>query len=197
MESFETLFKESTKIHGHICPGQVIGVRLAILGLRKIGIDDPKGADRKKVYVFVELDRCATDAIQSVTGCSMGKRSLRFIDNGVMAATFVNLETGDAVRVTALEESREASKKYCPEIFDKRQRQLEAYKIMPEEELYKVERVRVNIPECDMPGGPMSRVQCQVCSDWVQNKREIRRDGRILCRSCAEGRYYLVLDGSS
>lgn len=196
MEPFETLFEESTKIHGHICPGQVIGVRLAMLGLRKIGINDPKGADRKKVYVFVELDRCATDAIQSVTGCSMGKRSLRFIDNGVMAATFVNLENGEAVRITALEESREASKKYCPEILDKRKRQLEAYKIMPEEELYKVERVRVNIPEHDMPGGPMSRVQCQECSDWVQNQREVRRDGRILCRACAEGRYYQVLGAS-
>ncbi|MDH3346948.1 MAG: FmdE family protein [Desulfobulbaceae bacterium] len=194
MEPFEILFAESTKIHGHICPGQVIGVRLAMLGLREIGIDDPKGNDRKKVYVFVELDRCATDAIQSVTGCSMGKRSLRFVDNGVMAATFVNLETGVAVRVTALEESREASKNYCPEILEKRKRQLEAYKIMPEEELYKVERVRVTIPEYNMPGGPMSRVQCEACGDWVQNKREINQEGRILCRGCGEGRYYQLVD---
>ncbi|MCI5218970.1 MAG: formylmethanofuran dehydrogenase, partial [Candidatus Electrothrix sp. LOE2] len=100
MESFDELLAVSTKIHGHICAGQVIGVRMSILGLERIGIDDPKGADRKKLYVLVEIDRCATDAIKSVTGCSLGKRSMRWMDFGIMAATFVNLETGKAVRVT-------------------------------------------------------------------------------------------------
>ena len=131
METFEQLLEKSTKIHGHICAGQVIGVRMSIIGLREIGIDDPK-AQRKEFYVLVEIDRCATDAIQSVTGCSLGKRSLKWLDYGIMAATFVNLKTGKAARITALEESRETSKKYCPEIGDKYKQQLEAYRIMPE-----------------------------------------------------------------
>ncbi|OQX17008.1 MAG: formylmethanofuran dehydrogenase, partial [Desulfobulbaceae bacterium A2] len=84
MESFEKLLEVSSTIHGHLCAGQVIGVRLAMLGLREIGIDDPKGRDRKKLYVVVEIDRCATDAIQSVTGCTLGKRSLRWNDFGIM-----------------------------------------------------------------------------------------------------------------
>ncbi|MCK5436835.1 MAG: formylmethanofuran dehydrogenase subunit E family protein, partial [Desulfobulbaceae bacterium] len=109
MQSFEELLKVSTKIHGHICAGQVIGVRMAIVGLREIGIADPKGRDRKNLYVLVEIDRCATDAIQSATGCSLGKRSLRWVDNGIMAATFVNLATQKGVRITALEEARETS----------------------------------------------------------------------------------------
>ena len=194
MELFARLFEESTRIHGHVCPGQVIGVRLAMLGLREIGIVEPKGKDRKKLYVFVEIDRCATDAIQSVTGCSMGKRSLRLVDNGVMAATFVNLVTGEAVRVTAREESRQVSKNYLPEIVDDRQRQLEAYKIMPDHELFKVERVRVTIPEANIPGSRLGRVQCQRCGDWVQNRREVAQEGEIVCRACAYGRYYEPLN---
>ena len=193
MESFEKLLEVSTKIHGHICAGQVIGVRMAMLGLEKIGIEDPKGADRKKLYVIVEIDRCATDAIQSVTGCSLGKRSMRWMDFGIMAATFVNLESGEAVRITALEESRELSKKYCPEIEDKYRRQLEAYRIMPEEELFKVEDVAVTIPDCDMPGRPLRRVQCAACGDWVQDCREVEVGGQSICRACAGKRYYRKL----
>ena len=88
---FEKLLEESAALHGHLCAGQVIGVRMALLGLSKIGIKDPKGRDRKKVYVIVEIDRCATDAIQSVTGCSLGRRTMRHEDLGIMAATFINL----------------------------------------------------------------------------------------------------------
>jgi len=190
MESFETLLERSTRVHGHICAGQVIGVRMSMVGLREIGIDDPRGVDRKKLYVLVEIDRCATDAIQSVTGSTLGKRSLKWVDYGVMAATFVNLETGRAVRITALEESREHAAKYCPEIEDKYKRQLEAYRVMPEEELFKIEEVRVVIPESDMPGRPVRRVRCDGCGDYVQDCREVERDGRSLCRACAHGAYY-------
>ena len=97
---FEEILAESVKTHGHLCPGQVLGVRLALLGLRLIGITDPKGKDRKRFLVFVEIDRCATDAIQSVTGASLGKRSLKFVDYGIMAATFYHLETRKAFLVS-------------------------------------------------------------------------------------------------
>ena len=192
MESFAELLEKSTKIHGHICAGQVIGVRMSMLGLREIGIDDPRGSQRKDFYVLVEIDRCATDAIQTVTGCSLGKRSLKWLDFGIMAATFVNLKTGKAVRVTALEEARETSKKYAPAIGDKYRQQLEAYRIMPEEELFKVQQVAVQVPEEDMPGRPLRRVQCAECGDWVQDCREVTAGGRVRCRPCAHGRYYTV-----
>ncbi len=193
MESFEKLLEVSSTIHGHLCAGQVIGVRLAMLGLREIGIDDPKGRDRKKLYVVVEIDRCATDAIQSVTGCTLGKRSLRWNDFGIMAATFVNLESGRAVRVTAREEARTLADNYCPEIVEKNRRQLEAYRIMPEEELFLVQQVRVEIPAADLPGKPLRRVQCVQCGDWVQDCREVDEGGRILCRACNGERYYTLL----
>lgn len=190
MESFDELLEISTKIHGHICAGQVIGVRMSMIGLEAIGIKDPKGFDRKKLYVLVEIDRCATDAIQSVTGCSLGKRSMRWVDYGIMAATFVNLDTGKAVRIVAREESRELSKKYCPEIENKYARQLDAYRIMPQDELFTVEEVEVAIPKEDMPGRPLKRIQCQSCGDWVQDCRDVEQDGKLLCRGCALGKYY-------
>lgn len=192
MESFEVLLERSTTIHGHICAGQVIGVRMSMLGLAAIGIDDPK-AQRKEFYVLVEIDRCATDAIQSVTGCSLGKRSMKWLDYGIMAATFVNLKTKQAVRITALEEARETSKKYVPAIGDKYKQQLEAYRIMPDVELFKVQSVKIAIPAADMPGRPMKRVQCTECGDWVQDCREVLRNGKTLCRPCADGRYYEVI----
>lgn len=193
MKSFDELLEASTKVHGHICAGQVIGVRMAMIGLERIAINDPMGEDRKKLYVLVEIDRCATDAIQSVTGCSLGKRSMRWMDFGIMAATFVNLETGKAVRITAREESRELARNYCPEIVDKYQRQLAAYKIMPLDELFVFQEVSVDLEPCDMPGRPIRRVQCDSCGDWVQDCREVEELGKTRCRPCAGDRYYTLL----
>jgi len=190
--NFEELLNESVRLHGHLCPGQVLGVRMAIYGLKQIGITDPKGADRKKIYLFVEIDRCATDALQSVTGCSLGKRTMRFVDYGKMAATFVNLETGKAVRVVALEEAKLKARDYFPDIEDKYKCQLEAYKIMPDSELFTCQEVKVSIPPQDMPGRPMSRVQCSRCGEYVQDMREVVKNGSTLCRPCIEGGYYRV-----
>lgn len=187
---FEKVLNESVRIHGHLCPGQVLGVRMAMYGLDLVDIPDPRGADRKKLYLFVEIDRCATDALQSVTGCSLGHRTMRFMDYGKMAATFVNLESERAVRVVAKEETRWKAKDYFPEIEDKYQCQLEAYKVMPDDELFYREYVHVTIPEEDMPGRPLGRVCCSECGEHVQDMREMRDNGRILCRSCAQGRYY-------
>jgi formylmethanofuran dehydrogenase subunit E len=193
MQSFDELLANATAIHGHICAGQVIGVRLAMLGLEKIGIQDPRGMDRKKLYVLVEIDRCATDAIQTVTGCSLGKRSLKWLDHGIMAATFVNLDTKRAVRILAREESRQLAKKYCPEIKEKYKQQLAAYRVMPEDELFVVQDVVVHIPDRDMPGRPLKRVQCQRCHEWVQDGRDRERDGQVLCPNCADGAYFEVI----
>src|SRR3972149_6799902 len=178
---FETLLTESVRVHGHLCAGQVLGVRMSMLGLREIGILDPRGKDRKAIIVFVEMDRCATDAVQSVTGCSLGKRSMKFLDYGKMAATFVNVKTGKAVRVVAREESRSVAKELFPALRDKYAAQLEAYKVMPDEELFAVMEVTVRINPENMPGGPLRRVQCDSCGEHVQDMREVRQDDRGLC----------------
>jgi len=190
--NFEALLDESARVHGHLCPGQVLGVKMSMLGLEKTGIEDPKGRDRKNIIVFVEMDRCATDAVQSVTGCSLGRRTMKFMDYGKMAATFVNLKTGKAVRVIAKEGSRGKAKKCFPDIEDKYRAQLEAYKIMSDEELFDVMDVKVEIKPEDMPGRPLKRVSCEKCGEYVQDMRDVVRGEKVLCRPCANGGYYRV-----
>jgi formylmethanofuran dehydrogenase subunit E len=187
---FEEILQESVKMHGHLCPGQVLGVRMSLLGLRNIGIDNPKGKDKKNIIVFVEIDRCATDAIQSVTGCSLGHRTLKFMDYGKMAATFVNLKTGKAVRIVAKEEAKEMAQKYFSEIKNKYEAQIMAYKIMSDEELFDIMDVKVEIKPQDMPGRPLRRVKCDMCGEYVQDMREVYRDKKNLCKPCLEGGYY-------
>jgi formylmethanofuran dehydrogenase subunit E len=189
---FKKLLEQSVKAHGHLCPGQVLGVRMSMLGLGMVGLEDPTGTDRKKVIVFVEMDRCAADAVASVTGTSLGKRTLKFMDYGKMAATFLNLSTGRAVRVYAKEESREKAKDLFPEIEDKYAAQVEAYKVMPDTELFDTFEVEVTLREEDMPGRPLRRVKCDRCGEHVQDMREIVREGTVLCRSCEGDSYYRV-----
>ncbi|MDA8155471.1 MAG: FmdE family protein [Actinomycetota bacterium] len=190
MEDFDTLLDEASRVHGHLCPGQVLGVRMSVLGLRKIGIPDPKGKDRKNIIVFVEMDRCATDAVSSVTGCTLGHRTLKFMDFGKMAATFLNLKTGKAVRVIAKEESRLKAKEFFPETENKYAAQLEAYKIMDEKDLFDVMEVSVKLKPEDMPGRPLGRVKCDKCGEHVQDLREASKGGKVLCRPCAGQGYY-------
>jgi formylmethanofuran dehydrogenase subunit E len=191
MQDFETLLKGSAEAHGHLCPGQVVGVRMAILGCELIGLDNPRQLPQiKKIIVYVEIDRCATDAIAYVTGVKLGRRSLKFIDNGIMAATFVNLETDRAFRIRSTEKSRELAAEYAPEIKDKHLQQLEAYKRMPTDLLFKIQSVEVKVPIHNMPGPTRFKATCQSCGTVVRDKKEIYQNGKILCRSCAFGAYY-------
>lgn len=191
MKDFETLLQGSAQAHGHLCPGQVIGVRMAMLGCRLIGLDDPAHMPQiKKIIVYIEMDRCATDAISFVTGVKLGRRSLKFIDNGIMAATFLNLETKKAFRIVSTEVSRTLARQYAPDTMDENLQQLEAYKQMDDSELFTVEEVRVDVPACDMPGPTRFKTVCEKCSTVVRDKREVLKNNQILCRSCAFGTYY-------
>jgi formylmethanofuran dehydrogenase subunit E len=194
-QSFQLLLDESVRLHGHLCPGQVLGVRMSMLGLKKAGLKDPKGSDRKSIIVFVEMDRCATDAVQSVTGCSLGKRTMKFMDYGKMAATFLNLRTGRAVRVVVREEARTMAKECFPQIEDKYAAQLEAYRILPDEELFDAADVQVSLRPEDLPGRPLSRVKCGRCGEYVQDRREKNVGGEPVCRPCAQGGYYRLFHG--
>ena len=189
MKTLEEYIVMAAQSHGHMCPGQVLGIRMALLGLRSIGIDDPAKA-RKRLLTFVEIDRCATDAVSLVTGCRLGKRSLKFLDYGKVAATFVDLETGRAVRVAARDDARVKAKAMFPAMSDASQAQLEAYKVMENEDLFNLQAVRVALKAEDLPGRPRSRVACAQCGEGVNDGRERRMGDRALCRSCAGEKYY-------
>lgn len=189
MKSLEEYLALAAQNHGHRCPGQVLGVRMAMLGLRELGIDDP-AKHYKRLLTFVEIDRCATDAVSLVTGCRLGRRSLKYLDFGKVAATFVDLGNHRAVRVVAREDSRARAKAMFPELADPSQRQLAAYKAMDDADLFTLQRVRVKLRPEDLPGRPRSRVACERCGEGINDGRERRAEGRVLCRNCAGESYY-------
>lgn len=192
MRPFDELLQEAVAFHGHLCPGQVLGVRVAQAGCRDLRIEEPK-AMGKGLVVFVEIDRCAADAIQAVTGCSLGKRTLKHLDYGKMAATFVNVATREAVRVVARDDARERAGAYAPGVADPRQAQLAAYRIMPEAELLSLTPVVIRPGWLDRR---RVRVVCQLCGEGVNYGREVMSDGLTLCRSCFAGGYYIPQTGS-
>lgn len=235
MLSLDDLIREAEQAHGHLCAGQVLGVRLAMFGLAKLGIDDPRGKDRKRLVTFVEIDRCATDAIGVVTGCRLGKRALKFRDWGKMAATFVDLATRlphtnvilsaaatsrsevaaeskdpyplnpaapsqgvlpasdhyyRAVRIAAKESSKQRARELHPEIENKNQQQMLAYKEMSDDDLFTTEWVKVELLPEEFPGFKSERITCANCGEGINFHREVVRDGKTLCHSCAGEKYY-------
>jgi len=192
MESLEALLEKAEVVHGHMCAGQILGVRMALLGLKTLGIDDPVGAGRKRLVTFVEIDRCATDAIGLVTGCRLGKRTLKFRDWGKMAATFVDLSAEAGVRVVALENSRDLARQLHPEIESKSRQQMLGYRELDDAQLFRVEDVRVQVDPAELPGYKADRVVCARCGEGINFGRFEKLGDQVLCFSCAhpEMRYW-------
>ena len=188
MEPINELLDKYERAHGNLCPGQLLGIRMAVLGCLMVGIEDPRGADRKKLIVWVEIDRWLADAVEAVTGARLGKRTLKFLDYGKLAATFLNVNTGEAVRIVALESSRGLADQRHPEIESKYVRQMVAYREATDEELFSAEAIRVRLSEMDAPGHPRSRVICARCGEEVNDGRDVNTlEGSSLCRPCASG----------
>jgi formylmethanofuran dehydrogenase subunit E len=180
LSNYEALLAEAGQFHGDICAGIQIGTRMTMCGLRNIGIGDPKGEDKKKLMVFVEIDRCATDAIMALTGCRPGKRTMKVRDYGKMAATFINLESGKAVRVATAIAKNESGNDALPD-----------FSSVADETLFSITPVEVPLEPEDMPGKPLRRLSCAGCGEIVMDGREVEASGKTLCRPCFEGnRYY-------
>jgi len=191
LQAFEELLTGSVAAHGHLCPGQIVGVRLAMLGLRLLGFEAPPTYPQlKQLIVFIEMDRCTGDAVAFVTNAKLGRRSLKFVDFGIMAATFVNLKTNAAFRVISTEESRELAALYAPGEAEHRRQQLEAYKVMPDSVMFRVQEVKVDLTPFDLPGPTRHKATCVKCGQVVRDGREIVREGQPYCRPCTQGGYF-------
>jgi formylmethanofuran dehydrogenase subunit E len=191
VRSLDEYLRDAEQAHGHLCAGQVLGVRMAMLGLHKLGIDDPRSKeDRKRLVTFVGIDRCATDAVAVVTGCRLGKRALKFRDWGKVAATFVDVTTGRAIRVAAKESSKALARTLHPELDNKNQQQMLAYREIADDDLFTTQWVKVELPPEEFPGYKGQRVVCESCGEGINFRREVRREGKVLCRACAGERYY-------
>ena len=178
------------RAHGHLCAGQILGLRMALYGVRLLGLEDPAGADRKRLVTFVEIDRCMTDAIPVVTGCRLGKRALKFRDFGKVAATFCDLRENRAVRIVALDSAKQRARELFPEIENRNQQQMRAYRLLTDEELFSTQWVKVSIGPEDLPGYKAVRVVCAQCGEGINFQRQVVRQGATLCRACAGERYY-------
>jgi formylmethanofuran dehydrogenase subunit E len=165
--------------HGHLCHGMVMGVRMARLGCQELGIEDPRSY--RDLVVYVEMDRCASDAVSVVCGVTMGRRRLKLVDYGKLAATFVDLATGRALRVAPRLEVPHAGREVDP---------IEFWRDWTDEQLFTCTPVKLIVPDEDRPGRPIRRTRCAECGEEIQDAREVVRDDRTLCRACADGAYY-------
>lgn len=185
MSDYEVLFNKAKAFHGHVCPGIVLGTRLTIAGMRELGLNPHE--PQHNLIVYLEIDRCGSDAVQAITGCSLGHRSLKHKDFGKFAATFVDLTTKKAVRVAVHEKNRAEN--------DKRERQdlIRHLGQCPETDILNVEHVAIDVPDNDIPGFPLGKAICSSCGEQVMDNRHVMVDGKPFCKNCAGTSYYTVL----
>jgi formylmethanofuran dehydrogenase subunit E len=190
-KSLADILAESAAQHRHLCPRQVLGARMGLLGAQRLGVEIPNSD--KRLLVFVETDGCAADGVSAATGCTVGHRTLRVIDFGKVAATFVDTATGRAVRIVPRHEARAAAQRYAPAARSRWHAQLAAYQIIPDVELLAARTVRLTVSLEQLLSKPGRRVNCEACDEEILNEREIVHEEMILCRACAGEGYYLTI----
>jgi formylmethanofuran dehydrogenase subunit E len=183
MDDFELYLKKAGDYHGHICAGIALGTKMSLTAMKALGMDP--AVKNKNLIVYTEIDRCMTDAVQIVTGCSLGHRSLKYVDYGKFAATYVNQDTGKAVRAMIKESFN--SKGPIEEV-------TRIIAQIPDGQLVILQEVSIEIPKNDLPGPPKLKAYCSICGERIMDGREVSLNGKAVCRSCAVGGYYKVIN---
>lgn len=191
MPTFEDLLQKSAEMHQHLCPRQVLGVRIGLAGGRHLRLDVPQ--TDKRILTIVETDGCFIDGLVVATGCHVGRRSMVVYDFGKVAATFVDTQTGRAVRIVPSAQSRQLAKTYAPEAASRWHAYLEGYQRIPDAELLTIREAVLDISLAEILSKDGYRVNCDICGEEIINEREVRREGLTLCRPCAGERYYRLL----
>lgn len=196
----QQLLEKSARDHSHICPRQILGVRIGLAGMKALGFEEPP--TKKQLLVISETNGCFIDGVIAATGCTVGHRTLRVEDYGKVAATFVDTRTGHAVRVAPRLDVRERASICAPEVSRHYFAQMQAYQTMPDDEMFTLQEVILSTPVEQIMSRPGVRVNCDLCGEEIMNEREVQKDGLTLCRACAgEGYYqagsYLMLDAPS
>jgi formylmethanofuran dehydrogenase subunit E len=184
----QAILAESSARHSHLCPRQVLGARIGIAGGAALGLDLPR--TDKRLLVFVESDGCFADGVEVATGCTMGHRTLRLEDYGKIAAVFVDVQNGRAVRVAPCLDVRERAYAYAPGERRHYFAQLQAYQVMPDGELLSIQEVVLTTPIEQIVSRPIVRTNCDLCGEEIINEREVVRGGQTLCCGCTGSSYY-------
>jgi formylmethanofuran dehydrogenase subunit E len=190
MSHLTELLKQSSARHSHLCPRQVLGVRMGLAGLRLLGLEAP--INKQTGLVIVETDGCFSDGLEVATGATVGHRTLRVNDLGKIAATIVNVQNGKAIRFSTQPDVRERAVLYAPEMKTRYYAQLHGYQSMPENELLRQQKVILKPPLAEILSKPSARAKCSQCEEEVINDRQVHVNGVILCRSCASLGYYIA-----
>lgn len=185
-----TLLKQSASQHDHLCPRQVLGVRMGLAGMAAIGIPAPM--PHKAAAIFIESDGCFATGIEVATGAAVGHRTLRVMDLGKIAATFANVATGCAIRLAIQPDVRRRALAYAPGIKARYYAQLKGYQLMPESELFSFQEVDLQPSLAAVISRPGLRAKCARCGEEIINERQVLKDGQVLCRTCAGDGYYSV-----
>jgi formylmethanofuran dehydrogenase subunit E len=194
MPDLKALLAKSAARHNHLCPRQVLGVRMGMAGAAALGIQLPN--PDKQILTIIETDGCFADGIEVVTGCTVGHRTLRVEDYGKVAATFIDTTLARAVRLFPKPEIRQQAQVYCPEETRRYFYQLQGYELMPDEELFQIQDVELTTPLDAILSRPGVRASCQVCGEEILNEREVESDGKVLCYACSGHAYYRVISPS-
>ncbi len=184
------LLEASAAGHARLCPRQVLGLRMGLLGGKALGLELPRRD--KRLLAIVETDGCMVSGISAATGCSVGRRTLYVMDYGKVAATLIDVQTGQAVRLAPRPDVRQRATGYAPIAQSRWHAQLEGYQVMPDDELLSCQSVSLTFSLAELISAPGRRVTCEACGEEIINQREVRRDGITLCRSCADGGYYTI-----
>lgn len=188
MTDLKTLLEISSSDHNHLCPRQILGVRMGLLGMRSLGFEEPPA--KKQLLVIVETDGCFADGVTAATGCTVGHRTMRVEDYGKTATVFVDTATGLSVRVAPALDVRARAYEYAPDEPRHYFAQMQAYQIMPDEVMFTARPVGLNTPVAAIVSRPGMRVSCSNCGEEIMNEREVKVGELTLCRTCAEGGYY-------
>jgi len=186
------LLEVSSARHTHLCPRQVLGARIGLAGASALGLDLPRRD--KRLLVILETDGCFADGIEAATACAVGHRTLRIEDYGKIAATFVDVETERTLRIAPQPDLRQRAFAYADGESRHYFAQLQAYQSMPDDELLTIQPIILTTPVQEIVSRAGVRVNCDACGEEIINEREVLLHGRILCRACGWGGYYVSVE---
>lgn len=195
MQALDLILSESAERHKHLCPRQVLGVRMGMCAAELLGIELPR-AD-KRLLVISETDGCAVDGLIAATGCRIGSRTLRILDFGKVAATFIDTRTEETIRIVPRREARELAVDHMPDARNNWEAMLLGYQVLSTAELFVHQHVRLDKPLAQIVSRPGMKAICEVCEEEIMNGREVISNGTILCRSCAGESYYHHIKNST
>lgn len=188
--NLSVLLKQTESLHKHLCPRQVLGIRMSLYAGELFGLTLPQPFEQKRIFAFVETDGCFADGISVGSNCWLGRRTLRLMDYGKIAATFVDMQTNRAIRIYPHPESRTHATQFAPNAKSRWHAMLTAYQIMPNELLLRWQSVHLTISMHNIISRAGVRVNCAICGEEIINEREIMIDNQPVCVACAGNAYY-------